>query len=169
MSTTPLRLIAPGLLAQPWSEAEVLGGVTWLWLHSASHRNMPLHVLNALLLPAIRHRQFILALESQRPVFYLAWANFSPRDEALYIRQSPQLMPDSAWNSGDRMWVTDWVAPFGHTRQMKQLVLNQLLANRCMRALYHRGSQRGLRIKHFHGRAVMPEEARAWFDARPLA
>ena len=71
MNTVPLSIIAPGLIDQTWNEAEVLGSVAWLWMHSASHRNFPLHTLPALLLPAIKNRQFILASESGRAVFYL--------------------------------------------------------------------------------------------------
>lgn len=61
MNTAPLSIIAPGLIEQDWSEASVLGSATWLWMHSKSHRNFPLHTLPVLLLPAIKHRQFIVA------------------------------------------------------------------------------------------------------------
>ncbi len=164
-----LDITAPGLIDQSWSEAEALGAAVWLWMHSESHREMPLHTLPTLLLPAIKHRQFILAAEAGRAVFYLSWANLSPEAERRYLQRHPLCMPEGDWDSGDRMWILDWVAPFGHSQVMKRLLARQLFANRCMRSLYHRGDQRGLKIKTFRGMAVLPEEARAWFETHPVA
>lgn len=169
MNATSLSLIAPGLIEQTWNEAEVLGSVAWLWMHSKSHRNFPLHTLPVLLLPAIKNRQFIVASEAGRPVFYLSWANLSLEAEQRYLANSPLLMPDADWNCGDRMWILDWVAPFGHTKVMSQILKQQLFANRWMRALYHRGNERGIQIRTFQGMAVLLEEAKAWFNTHPVA
>ena len=49
--TSSLRIIAPGLIEQVWNEAEVLGSVVWLWVHSRHHKEMPLHTLPTMLLP----------------------------------------------------------------------------------------------------------------------
>lgn len=163
-----LSILAPGLMEQSWSEAEALGSAVWLWMHSATHRNFPLHTLSALLLPAIKHRQFVLASEAGRPVFYLAWANLSAEAEQRYLQNHPIHMPDQDWNSGERMWVLDLVAPFGHARKLVRLLQRQQFANRLMRTLYHRGEERGMRIKTFQGIAVLPEEARMWFAAHPV-
>lgn len=127
-----------------WTEAEVLGASVWLWMHSNKHREIPLQVLSTLLLPAIKQQQFILISEHGKPVFYLSWANMSAAAEARYIRNPSFSMPQDDWNSGDRMWVLDWVAPFGHTPVISKLIKRYLLADRCMRSLYHRGNDRGL-------------------------
>jgi len=166
---TKLDIIAPGLIEQTWSEAEVLGSSVWLWMHSSSHRDMPLHTLSALLLPAIKHRQFILAAQGGRAVFYLSWANLSADAEQRYLQQHPIQMPLEDWNSGERMWMLDWVAPFGHTAEVNRLLRRQLFANRLGRMLYHRGDERGMKIKTFQGMAVLPEEARMWFESHPVA
>ena len=68
-----LDITAPGLFESPWNEAEVLGSAVWLWMHSSAHRDAPLHSLSALLLPALKHRQFILASEQGKPVFVRTW------------------------------------------------------------------------------------------------
>jgi cytolysin-activating lysine-acyltransferase len=60
------------------------------------------------------------------------------------------------------MWVIDWVAPFGHTKKMKHVLLQQFMASLCMRSLYHRGEERGRRIQSFCGRLVSPQERRSW-------
>ena len=164
-----LDMIAPHLGKQDWNEAEVLGSAVWLWMHSASHRNFPLHTLPALLLPAIRQRQFLLAYEGGRPVFYLAWANLSAAAEQRYISQHPLLMPESDWHSGERLWLLDWIAPFGHTPTMMRIVRQKLFAGRCVRYLAHHGNTRGLKVKTLHGRAILPHEARDWFAHHPVA
>ena len=43
--------------------------------------------------------------------------------------------------------------PFGHNRALRQIV-TQLLADRCMRALYHRGHKLGSRVLTFRGNRV---------------
>jgi len=162
------EIIAPGLLEQDWNEAAALGSAIWLWMHSRQHRDAPLHTLSVLLLPAIKRRQFILVAEAGRPVFYLSWANLSVEAEQRYLRNSPLLMPEEDWDSGERMWILDWIAPFGHTRAMSRLLERHLFANRLARALYHRGEERGLRIKTFHGIATPLAEARWWFRQNPV-
>jgi cytolysin-activating lysine-acyltransferase len=152
-----------------WTEAEVLGSTAWLWMHSQKHREIPLHVLSTLLLPAIKHQQFILISEHGKPIFYLSWANLSAEAEARYIKNPAYAMPQEDWNSGDRMWILDWVAPFGHTKVVSRLLEQRLFTNRWMRSLYHRGNDRGLRVKTFHGIGVMSDEARFWFETHPFA
>ncbi len=162
-----LDVIAPGVLDAPCNEAEAMGSAVWLYMHSASHRNMPLHLLSRLLLPAIKRRQFVLASQDGQPVFFLTWALFSPQTESRYIANPPQAMQEADWTSGDRMWVLDWVAPFGHTRVARQL-LTRLFPTQNARALYHRGDTRGLRVLQLRGIAVMPEEAQAWAALNPI-
>ncbi|MES2672584.1 MAG: toxin-activating lysine-acyltransferase [Pseudomonadota bacterium] len=173
--TAQLNVIAPGLIDQDWHEAEVLGSATWLWMQSKAHQNLPLKTLSALLLPALKHGQFILASEADRPVFYLAWANLNLEAEERYLQHHPVHMRNSDWNSGDRGWILDWIAPFGHTQVMSRLLERQLFANRFMRHLYHRGHEldrygekRGLTVKEFRGRAVFPQIANEWFAAHPI-
>ncbi len=89
MQFETLDIIAPGLIDEPWSEAAVFGSATWLWMHSKAHRDAPLHTLPTLLLPALKHRQFVLGSEHGKPVFYLSWLNLDEAAEQRYLRQSP--------------------------------------------------------------------------------
>lgn len=164
-----VTILAPGLLEQSWSEADAIGTAIWLWMHSAAHRDLPLHALNVLLMPAIQRRQFVIASMEGRPVFYMAWANFDADAEQDYIDRHPLLMPVQNWNCGDRMWVLDWIAPFGNTRAMHRLVLSQLFPNRCFRSLHHRGNADGILIREFRGMAVLRDEARWWFETHPVS
>ena len=162
-------VIAPSVHQQHFSEAEVLGSVVWLWMHSDAHKNTPLHMLSALLLPAIKKRQFVLASENGKPVFYLSWARLSEEAERRYLKNPPQCMPQEDWASGERIWILDWVAPFAHSHRLRSLVTRRLFPGWCWRSLYHRGDTKGLRVICWHGIAVTPEEARFWFGNNRIA
>jgi cytolysin-activating lysine-acyltransferase len=169
MQFETLDIIAPGLTDEPWNEAAVFGSATWLWMHSKAHRDAPLHTLPTLLLPALKHRQFVLGSEHGKPVFYLSWLNLDEAAERRYLQQSPLSLAQDDWNSGERLWLNDWIAPFGHTAALRRLLQRHLFTHRVARALYHRGEERGLRVKTFQGIGVIPEQANAWFAAHPLA
>lgn len=167
MQVSGFDILAPGLIEQPWSQAQALGCATWLWMHSESHRDAPLHTLPVLLMPPLLQRQFVIATQSDKPVFYMAWAMLSEEAEGRYLRNAPILMSQADWTSGDRMWVTDWIAPFGHTQAMTRLVLKHLLPHSCMRSLKHR-AQGALRVNTFRGRQVAPDDAQRWWRSRPI-
>ncbi|MEK0364401.1 toxin-activating lysine-acyltransferase [Pseudomonas sp. CBC3] len=169
MQFNNFEIMAPGLIDEPWIEASALGAITWLWMHSDTHRDAPLHTLPAVLLPAIKHRQFMLGSEAGKPVFYLSWLNLSEESEARYLKNSPLMLSEEDWNSGDRVWIEDWIAPFGHSAAFRRLVQRHLFANVCMRSLHHQGESRGARVKTFKGSNVTREQANAWFAARPMA
>jgi hemolysin-activating ACP:hemolysin acyltransferase len=71
------------------------------------------------------------------------------------------------WAGGDRMWVIDWMTPFGHSQSFSRAV-SASLANSCSKSLYHRGGHRGLRIQLFRGDHVSHEQAEQWWKDRPI-
>lgn len=86
------------------------------------HRDAPLHTLPTLLLPIIKRQQYVLASYQNQPVFFLSWAGMNQEAEARYLTQPAINMQENDWNSGDRLWFCDWIAPFGHTREMRNLI-----------------------------------------------
>ncbi|HBC0989164.1 TPA: toxin-activating lysine-acyltransferase [Morganella morganii] len=160
---------SPLILGGEVSEAEVLGASVWLWMHSPLHRDAPLHALPTLLLPIIKRQQYVLVSEQERPVFFLSWAWMSLDSEARYLTLPAIHMFETDWGSGDRMWFCDWIAPFGHTRAMNTLMRHDIFPEHCVRALYHRGREKGKRVINFHGARVSRETARKWRQNHPLA
>lgn len=163
-----LDLVAPAFIEEAFTEAEVFGSAVWLWMNSEFHRDVPLHALPKTLLPAIKKRQFIIASQNGKPVFYLSWAYLSEEAESRYIRQHPVFMLDEDWNSGDRLWFLDWVAPFGHTHDVKRVLERSVFSNHYARAMHHRGAEIGFRVKTYKGNAVSSQEAKAWFKNHPV-
>lgn len=171
MPSTRLIITAPALQATQRSEAEIFGSVVWLWLHSKTHQQMPLHMLSGVLLPALKARQFILASaldgSQERPVAFIAWANLSAQAESRYLHNANVALRPEDWQSGDRMWITDWFTPFGHASEFRRVVC-QLLDQSCFRALYHRGHERGMRVLSFRGDQVSKAQERQWWQERPM-
>jgi cytolysin-activating lysine-acyltransferase len=170
------KIIAPALIpAAPDqtapSEAEYFGSAAWLWMHSKNHRHIPLHALNDLLLPAIRLQQFVLVMEvleqGSRPVAYFGWANLNAQAESRYISNPTAGLSPDDWNSGDRMWLTDYFAPFGNVVRIHKL-LESVLCNVSARYLYHRSNERGVRVLTSTGANVDPAYARQWWRDRPM-
>lgn len=167
----PDLITAPTLDRPPHNEAEAFGAVTWLWMQSPDHRSLPLQALQQLLLPAIQAGQYLLlhtgTADSKQPVAYMSWANLSAEAESRYLAHPLRGLAPTDWRSGDRMWVTDWITPFGHAHALHTLG-RSLLPLVCFRYLHHRGNERGLRIKTYRGRAISPDQARQWWRARPM-
>ena len=169
-NTSSLEVIAPKVFpGTDCQEMDVLGSIIWLWEHSPEHQNIPLVMLPILLYPIITHRQFILAYENKRPIFFLGWAALSEAAEARYITNPAVHMPQADWCSGERLWFTDFVAPFGHTQQMMTFLRSDWMRYECGRSLYHRGEEQGFRVMQFRGKEVDFNAFKQWQAKYPLA
>jgi len=161
------QLTAP-MLGGPFSEAEALGAAVWLWMHSAQHRDIPLSVLPTLLLPAIKHQQFVIASRDDKPLFFLSWAWMDEAAEHRYLNGPGILVEPQDWTSGNRLWLRDWVAPFGEQFALRRLVSSTLFPHLCGRSLYHKGAERGQRVMQFRGDDVTLQQFRHWQQNTPL-
>ncbi|OON34699.1 toxin-activating lysine-acyltransferase [Izhakiella australiensis] len=159
---------APFLLGDTPGEAEILGAAVWLWMHSPMHRETPLNALSNLLLPVIKSQQYMLASRDNRPVFFCSWAWMDEASEHRYLTQPAIMTRQSDWTSGDRLWIRDWIAPFGDTICMSRLILAEIFPYQCMRSLYHRGATCGQRVMNFRGSQISREQARIWRQQHPV-
>lgn len=162
-----LKIVMP-LRGDPVNEVEVLGAITWLWLHSDRHRLLALESLNRMLLPVIKRGQYLLAFEQGRPVFFSSWAFFDASAEQRYLADPDRLFDAADWNSGDRFWIVDWVAPFGHSHRMRYLLDQDLLSRTCSRILCRNAGGARARVLQHHGRSVSRDQAYRYFQARPI-
>ena len=103
---------APLMLGGKDGEAEILGAAVWLWMHSAMHRDAPLHVLPVVLLPVIKRGQYVLVQEGDRPVFFLSWAWMDESAEQRYLNEQVVTLPEEDWCCGERMWFRDFICGF---------------------------------------------------------
>jgi cytolysin-activating lysine-acyltransferase len=166
-----IKVICPAIRQPEESEVALFGSIVWLWMHSKIHRTMPLIDLEVALMPALETGQFLLATAmvngQETPAAYTAWANLNAETEKCYLLKPNGGLKHKDWQSGDRMWITDWFAPFGHAQTFRTLV-GQELSQSCFRGLYHRGDEKGLRILHFRGNAVSADQAKKWWADKPI-
>jgi cytolysin-activating lysine-acyltransferase len=94
----------------PNTLAAVLGEVVSLLMMPASHKHLFLADLEWLVVPPLALRQFRLWRQDDRPVGFATWALLSEEVEARLLSGVRRLKP-ADWNSGDRAWLIDVVAP----------------------------------------------------------
>ena len=164
-----LDIVAPGLVdGTRYREAEVLGSTIWLWSHSAEHEDIPVKLLPILLFPAITQQQFVLIFQDKQPIFFAAWANLNEESEYRYLKNPAVYMKPEDWVSGDRLWFTDWVSPFGHSFAITRFFQRGLFKDQCGRGLYHRGNERGFRIVNFRGVNISQQAFDDWQQQYPV-
>ena len=166
-----LIITAPAMNAPGHSEAEIFGSIVWLAIQANNKNRLPLQDLSQWLLSALRTQQFLLvsaSIDGQiRPVAYMSWANLTAEVESRYVDNPDEGLSPQEWVGGDRMWVIDWMTPFGHSKVFRRAV-GAALAGCCFKSLYHRGGNRGLRVMHFRGDHVSLEQAKHWRKDRPI-
>lgn len=151
-----------------YNQAEALGSAVWLWMHSKRHHQVTVAELTGLLLPAITRGQFVLATEGDRPVFYCSFGYFDAEREQLFIENPQRIFSEADWYSGDRGWLLDWVAPFGHSLRALEALRRELMPDACLRALSRPKKDGSVAVYQITGRNVSKQRARAYFGARPL-
>lgn len=152
------------------NEAQTLGTVAWLLLHSELHKNLPMHQLATMYLPAIKSGQYILGIENDTAVFYAAWTKMSFEEERKFLTYGPLAITPDSWQSGDRVWFMDWVAPFGHSQQIFRQLRQSLWPSMLTRALYlPPNKNKAMRLMQVHGLGVSQLTARQYFESHPLA
>lgn len=105
------------------------------------------------MLPALDNGQFALFAEQGSILGYFSWAMLSPETEAQYLQSDSVLHTPANWQSGSRIWIVDWFAPYGDSLKIKTLTRRYLFSNQPEAyALYHRAEPGKARIVRFAGR-----------------
>ena len=164
-----IDVISPKLFPNEyWNEAEALGAITWLWLHSDNYKNAPVKEMAARALPSLKNGQFALLSRKSQPVGYITWAYFNQEAETRYLQSDQLLLANQDWQSGERLWLINWFAPFGNSKLIKFITGTYLFPTQCGRSLYHKGDVHGLRIMTFKGDRVSVSEKAQWVTNHPI-
>src|SRR5687768_17524552 len=100
---------------QPLTISHALGEVVWLISQSPRHNKLPVGALTWLVMPAIRHKQFYLFRDGQKPVGVALWAKVDSEGERKLVEgimKPGNQLDDRDWTAGDVVWLVDLVAPF---------------------------------------------------------
>ena len=133
-------------------------------MNSPLHKDWPVHLLAAGLLPPIQFHQYLLIERNGFPVAYCSWAYLNSATEAQYI-VDPSMIKLEDWNRGDHLWFVDWVAPFSRkdSWEMKRLLV-QKFPNEIARAIRVKRDNKRAHVMHFKGTGVANEAAKQQFE-----
>lgn len=83
-------------------------------------RGLSARSIEAFVLPAVRHRQFVLVADeaNREPVGYLTWAYLSDEVASEKRQGCDRMLHPSEWNEGLNLWVMDFVAPQGRGHEV---------------------------------------------------
>lgn len=114
-----------------------VGYVTWLCSQSPSHRRLFLQDLDWRVFPPILLGQYRLHTDSKvggLPTAYASWAFLSEEAETGY-RETHKLRA-SDWRSGDRLWLVDFITPFGGSARLLSDLYYEIHPEREVKLLY---------------------------------
>lgn len=127
---------------------EQLGIAAHLWAAHASYGMLPMYRLNVYVIPALVHRQIGFVFdEYNNPVAYVVWGFIAPDVEPKIMAGLP--IHPSEWNEGGRLWIVDFVAPFGNVREIVAFLRATQFRDERSACSFRRNrlNQRGARIR----------------------
>jgi len=107
------------------SKVPLLGAVAWLMMQQSGMRHTLLSELDWRVMPPLLLDQAKLYLKDSTPIAYVSWANLSDAVAERYC-VSPHHLTAADWNSGDQIWLVDFVVPFGGAAE----IMNELRSSR---------------------------------------
>ena len=128
----------------------VLGEVTWLMTQSELHRHWPISSIVQWVIPALMYDQYRLYRKNDKPIGYVSWGKLSAEVESRYALDPSSLQPKD-WQSGDRIWLLDWIAPTGGTFEIARDLKTNVFPNDVGRAIRWKKGSDTLNIFYLHG------------------
>tara|TARA_A100001015_G_C14928880_1_gene687631 strand:+ start:355 stop:885 length:531 start_codon:yes stop_codon:yes gene_type:complete len=105
----------------PSQRHSLFGEVMSLLISSDLHCKYHISDFGMVFIPALNWNQFRIYKIKKEPIALITWAFMSKEVEKKYLSGDYSLRPKD-WHSGDRAWVIDFLAPFGHAKEvMKDL------------------------------------------------
>ncbi len=125
---------------------EALGAVTWLLMRSVAHKHLFAADFEWLIIPPLQLMQFRIFRDDKRPLGYVSWALVDETVEARLMQGVTKLAPKD-WNSGDRLWIVDVVAPFGGAAKLLEEVQTRVFKDKEAKILRPRANGKGVEAK----------------------
>jgi cytolysin-activating lysine-acyltransferase len=135
----------------PKLNSAILGEVTWLMTQSDLHKGWPISSVIQWVVPALLYNQYRLYRNGDKPVGYVSWGRFSAEVETGYVRDPSSLQPKD-WQSGERLWILDWIAPQQGTYEIAKDLKNNVFPDQVARALRWKRKSDTMNIFYLHGK-----------------
>jgi len=122
----------------------LLGPIVWLYMHAPSHRHVFLADMEWMVIPAVTLNQYKLYMKEEAPLAYASWAFVDEETEKRLLSGRVRLAPKD-WNSGDRLWLIDLVAPFGGGKDVLKDIRDNVFPSRSIKQLVPDANGKGVR------------------------
>ncbi len=134
---TAVQTSKPGTLRgmAPAQLNRMIGEITGLMLLSKVHRHYQVRDIADVILPAVNLNQFQLYRDAKkRPIGFISWGRISDEVMQRYISGNTVLNEDDLV-SGDQLFFLDFIAPYGHIKQIVQHLKTNVFPNESAKAL----------------------------------
>ncbi len=124
------------------SKLPVVGHVCWLYSQTKTHKYFNFADIEPRILPPLLLKQCKLYIQGNMgslPMGFVSWARLSEEAEQKYIHT--QKLRPADWNSGDRVWVIDMLAPFGNQETIFKELYHSLLKDEEIHLLFPDGEK----------------------------
>lgn len=151
MKVSNINIISPNIFNEPYSEAEVLGSMLYLWNQQDYYRQISIESAFDLVIPMIKTKQFALFSKDNFPIGYICWAFMNEVTEQDYFQNNGEIERFVTCNNGENLWILSLFSPLGYSKTIYQLMREYIFPNHHAKSLYHRGKEKGFKILNFYG------------------
>lgn len=130
----------------------LLGEVTSLLMVSKVHRKYQIRDIADVIFPTINLGQYKIFRNTRKePIALVTWARFSAAVEKKYLKGNP-VLTEKELNSGERLYFLDFIAPYGHTKQVSSHLRKHVFPNDLGTAVrFTEDMKSPVKILKFHG------------------
>ena len=122
----------------------ILGPVVWLYAHSPFHKHAFMVDVEWMVMPPLVLDQAKLYMKDSAPMAFASWAYLGDKAEKRLLSGETRLAPTD-WNSGNRLWLIDLVAPFGSAKDIIKDVRENLFPTQDIKYLVPDFEKKGVR------------------------
>lgn len=133
---------------------QLLGEITFLLTASPLHQKAYVGKIRQNIFPPLELNQFRIYRTQNQPVGFVAWAYLSDEIEQQFIAGPMELQPED-WKSGDNLFFIEFIAPFGHTRQILRDLTTNIFPDRVAKSLRFKKFGKPPKLCRFHGKAAL--------------
>jgi len=120
----------------------IVGCVAWLMMNTPTHKHIFVSDLEWCAIPPVALDQCHLWRRQGLPVAFASWAYLNEATEAR-VRAGHLRLAPTDWNGGDRLWIIDFLCPFGGQQEAMLDLKNRVLAGKRVN-MVQRGPDGGL-------------------------
>ena len=137
---------------------ELLGEISFLLFSSKLHKQYRISDIEVYFLAPINLNQFrIYRNKNKEPVGLVTWGCFSEDVEKRYLSRNYRLKKED-WNSGDILWVIDFIAPFGNFENITKDLQENIFVDKIAKSIDIDADGKVLGVKLWKGKNCKKEK-----------